>query len=276
VAELAVAYRIYPGAKSPAFFPNDKLLLSAVCLRSFKRALGNLSVKIWAILDGCPPEYEALFREVLGEYELEILRQDTQGNRKTFSQQIDLLTSQTDAEYIYFAEDDYFYFPEALQKMVAFMRGNRDVDFVSPYDHPDSYFTSSRHERHLVRPFGDGYWRTASSTCLTFLASRQTLLRTESIFRTYSSGNMDCPIWLTLTQKAGLANPKIHWCNILRIKLWIMSWMWGWRRILFSKSYRLWVPIPTLATHMEAGCLSPLVDWQGTILNNEETRFRKV
>jgi hypothetical protein len=149
------------------------------------------------------------------------------------------------------------------------MRGNRDVDFVSPYDHPDSYFTSSRHERHLVRPFGDGYWRTASSTCLTFLASRQNLLQTESIFRSFSSGNMDCPIWLALTQKAGLANPKIHWSNVLRIKLWVMTWMWGWRKLLFSKSYRLWVPIPTLATHMEAGCLSPLVDWRSAISNDE-------
>lgn len=270
MAQLAVAYRIYPGAKSPAFFPNDKFTLSAVCLRSFKRALGNLSVKIWAILDGCPPEYEALFRDVLGEHDLEILRQEKRGNQKTFSQQIDLLVRQTDAEYVYFAEDDYFYFPEALEKMANFMRENEDVDFVTPYDHPDSYYTSSRHERHLVRPFGDRYWRTASSTCLTFLTSRKNLLRTESIFRSYSSGNMDCPIWLALTQKAGLANPRVHWHDAFRLKLWGKAWVWGIRNILFSRSYKLWVPMPTLATHMEAGCLSPLVDWQSAISNTPE------
>lgn len=273
MTELAVAYRIYPGAKSPAFFPNDKLTLSAVCLRSFKQALGKLRVKIWAILDGCPPEYETLFREVFEEYEIEILRQEKIGNQKTFSQQVDLLTRQTDAEYVYFAEDDYFYFPEALEKMVIFMRQNVDVDFVTPYDHPDSYYTSSRHERHLVRPFGDRYWRTASSTCLTFLTSQKNLLRTESIFRSYCAGNMDCPIWLALTQKAGLANPKVHWHDIFRIKTWAKTWLWGFREILFSRAHRLWVPIPTLATHMESGCLSPLVDWQDTI--SSATEFKR-
>ena len=90
MTELAVAYRIYPGAKSPAFFPNDKLNLSSVCLRSFRRALGNLRIKIWAILDGCPPEYETLFQDVLGDYDLQIVKQDKIGNQKTFSLQMDL------------------------------------------------------------------------------------------------------------------------------------------------------------------------------------------
>jgi hypothetical protein len=64
--DLAAAYRIYPGAsKAPAFFETDKFKLSGMCLQSFKRALGGLRVKVWALLDGCPPEYEALFRETL-------------------------------------------------------------------------------------------------------------------------------------------------------------------------------------------------------------------
>jgi hypothetical protein len=271
--ELAVAYRIYPGAKSPAFFPNDKFRLSELCLRSFKRSLGNLRVKVWAILDGCPPKYEELFRDILAEENLEIIQQEKIGNQRTFSLQVDLLTRQTEANYVYFAEDDYFYFPEALENMVNFMRANVDVDFVTPYDHPDSYYTSSRRERHLVRPFGDRYWRTASSTCLTFLTSRKNLLRTESLFRSYAAGNMDCPIWLALTQKFGLVNPRIHWSNLLRLKIWARTWLWGFREILFSRPYRLWAPMPTLATHMESGCLSPLVDWQNAVSCAEELRL---
>ena len=274
MTELAVAYRIYPGAKSPAFFPNDKLNLSSVCLRSFRRALGNLRIKIWAILDGCPPEYETLFQDVLGDYDLQIVKQDKIGNQKTFSLQIDLPSRQTDSGYVYFAEDDYFYFPNALEKMVGFMRENEDVDFVTPYDHPDSYYTPSRHERHLMRPFGDQYWRTASSTCLTFLTSRKNLLRTESLFRSFSVRNMGCPIWLALTQKTGLTNPRVHWHDVFRAKIWGKTWLWGFRKILFSKSYRLWVPMPTLATHMESGCLSPLVDWQEAISKAEEVSIR--
>lgn len=269
--DLAVAYRIYPGiSKFPAFFSTDKLGLSAMCLRSFRAALGGLQVKIWALLDGCPPEYEQLFRKTFQGSELEVLSLNKIGNLATFSLQIDLLTKQTEAPYVYFAEDDYFYLPNALQEMVAFMREYRNVDFVTPYDHPDSYYTSSQFERHLVRPFGDRYWRTASSTCLTFLTSRENLILTQRTFRTYSRGNWDCPVWLALTQKRELANPRIHWQNLFRLAIWGQTWRWGYRALLFGKRYRLWVPLPSLATHMESTRLSPLIDWQTLFVNSQQ------
>ena len=269
--DLAIAYRIYPGvSKAPALFANDKLSLSETCLRSFKGALGELRIKMWVLLDGCPPEYELLFRNLFSDHELEIVSLSGVGNRRTFSLQIDLLTRQTEAAYVYFAEDDYFYLPDALVKMLAFIRENRDVDFVTPYDHPDSYCTSSRLERHLVRPYGECYWRTASSTCLTFLTSREGLLRTASIFRSYSSGNSDCSLWLALTQKLSLADPRIHWHNRVRVKVWAKTWLWGARRILLGRRYRLWAPLPTLATHVESSCLAPLIDWQNVFHRAEE------
>jgi hypothetical protein len=270
MSDLAVAYRIYPGvSKSPAFFSTDKYKLSEMCLRSFRSAMDGLQVKVWALLDGCPPEYESLFREVLADCDLEIVPLNKVGNLGTFSLQIDLLTKQTDAQYVYFAEDDYYYLPGALEKMVAFMRQNPDVDFVTPYDHPDSYHTSSRHERHLVRPFGDSYWRTASSTCLTFLTSRANLVHTQSIFRTYSRGNMDCPIWLSLTQKLELCNPRVHWHDGFRVKTWLKALRWGYGALLFGRRYHLWTPMPALATHMESSCLSPIIDWQRLFVDSQ-------
>jgi hypothetical protein len=261
--DLAVAYRIYPGvSKVPAFFSTDKFELSRMCLQSFKRALGKLRVKVWALLDGCPAEYETLFRETFQDSDLEVLNLDKIGNLASFSLQIDLLMGQTEAPYVYFAEDDYFYLPDALEKVVSFMKENRDVDFATPYDHPDSYYTSSRVERHLVRPYGDCYWRTASSTCLTFMTSRDGLVRNQSALRSYSRGNDDCAMWLSLTQKLALANPAIHWHNIARIKIWIKMWRWGVGRVLLGRRYRLWVPLPALATHMESTGLSPLIYWQ--------------
>ena len=268
--DLAIAYRIYPGiSKIPAFFSDNKYKLSRMCLRSFKSALGSLNVKVWALLDGCPPEYESLFREILAECDLEILSSNKIGNLRTFERQIDLLTKQTNAPYVYFAEDDYFYLPGALEKMIAFMRNNPDADFVTPYDHPDSYYTSSRHERHLVRPFGGSYWRTASSTCLTFLTSHEKLERTQRIFRTYSRGNMDCPIWLSLTQKMELCSPLVHFHGVFRMKTWLKTFRWGLGEILFGKRHRLWVPIPALATHIESSCLSPNIDWQRLFIESQ-------
>src|ERR1700677_2989346 len=100
--DLAVAYRIYPGAsKLPAFFPGDKFKLAEMCLQSFKRALGGLRVQIWALLDGCPPEYESLFRQTFQSDNLEIISLQKIGNRATFSLQIDLLAGQTEAPYLY-------------------------------------------------------------------------------------------------------------------------------------------------------------------------------
>ncbi|WP_158819622.1 glycosyltransferase [Granulicella sp. S156] len=267
--DLAVAYRIYPGvSKSPAFFSNDKFQLSNMCLQSFKGALGCLRVKIWVLLDGCPPAYEDLFRKVLEGYDLEVLSLNKEGNLATFSRQIDILAKQTDAPFVYFSEDDYFYLPNALETMVKFMQENRDVDFVTPYDHPDSYDTSSRFERHLVRPFGSRYWRTASSTCLTFLTSRDNLIRTQSMFRTYSRGNWDCPVWLSLTQKSELANLRVHWNSVFRMAIWAQTWRWGLGSVLFRRRHKLWVPLPTLATHMESTRLSPLIDWQAVFENS--------
>jgi hypothetical protein len=73
---------------------------------------------------------------------------------------------------------------------------------------------------------------------------------------------MDCPIWLALTQKLELGNPRVHWNNWFRTKTWLKTWRWGYGALLFGRRYQLWVPMPALATHMESSGLSPLVDWQ--------------
>ena len=108
--DLAIAYRVYPGvSRTPAVWSDDKLKLAAYCLSSFKRSLGPLRVKLWALLDGCPPSYEALFRQHFNADELVVLNLNSIGNQATFSIQLDLLTKQTECDLVYFAEDDYVY-----------------------------------------------------------------------------------------------------------------------------------------------------------------------
>jgi len=274
--DLAIAYRIYPGvSKMPAYCSTDKFKLAEMCLRSFRAALGELRFKIWALLDGCPPEYEALFRDVFKGNELEIVALNKVGNLKSFSAQIDILTKQTEADYVYFAEDDYYYLPDALVKMIAFMRNNKDVDFVTSYDHPDSYDTSFRYERHLVRPYGDRYWRTASSTCLTFLTSRKNLIRNKWMFRTYTRfRNYDYSLWLALTQKLSMADLRIYWSDVLHVKIWIKTLVWGFGSVFFGRYYRLWCPLPTLSTHMESTRLSPLVNWPELFQNYDRSKHQ--
>lgn len=274
--DLAVAYRIYPKMAKPALglpFSEDKYRLAEACLRSFRRSLGTLRAKVWVLLDGCPPEYEDLFRKYFTEKDLILMPLPGVGNHQTFLKQIEILAGQEDAEFVYFAEDDYFYLPDQFHLMTGFMRAFPDVDFISPYDHLDCYTLDLHRKPKWLRVHGDHHWRTAASTCLTFLTSREILRQTQHIFRTYARRNFDCSVWLSLT-KESLVRP-VDFCRWavrepLFAKITVRAWMFGWAQILFGKRRRLWTPVPGIATHMDAKALSPTIDWAG--LMREEDR----
>src|SRR5438105_9259866 len=117
--DLAVAYRIYPAVSKPALglpCSDDKYALSEICLRSFKESLGSVRTKIWVLLDGCPAQYEALFRKYIDPDDLVLCGLDRVGNRATFSKQIDILVEQQDADLVYFAEDHHFCLPAHVRE----------------------------------------------------------------------------------------------------------------------------------------------------------------
>src|SRR5215470_18923074 len=140
--DVAVAYRIYPKVSKPAQslpFGDDKLRQAEICLRSFRNSLGPLRAKVWAILDGCPGEYRALFERHFPSEDLFFVEVGGIGNQATYAKQLDILLSQCDAEVVYLAEDDYFYLPDQFPLMLRFLLNGQRVDFVTPYDHPDCY-----------------------------------------------------------------------------------------------------------------------------------------
>jgi hypothetical protein len=265
--DLAVAYRIYPKVAKPAAslpFGDDKYRLAEIALRSFKESLGSLRVKIWALLDGCPPEYEGLFRKYFDSPDLEILNLDSVGNFATFRRQIDILCGQEFSEFVYFAEDDYVYLPGQFHRMLDFLRENSDASFVSPYDHLDCYTLDLHRGPKWMRTAAGQHWRTAASTCLTFLTRKTSLQSYEGVFRSYSRGNFDCSLWLSLTKHRVfnlpafvryLADGSSYW------KILAKAWGYGWKQILFGARARLWVPVPAIATHLDSKALSPNIDW---------------
>lgn len=260
--DLAIAYRVYPGVSgTPAAWSDDKFELFAYCLSSFKQSLGLLRVKVWALLDNCPPSYEELFRDFFGPDELVVINLNGIGNQATFSMQIDLLSQQSEADMVYFAEDDYVYAPGALVEMVEFARANPDAHFVTAYDHLANYNLPIYRERHLIRSFGPRHWRTSTSTCLTFLATRTSLLRARRTFATYARRNDDGSLWMSITQKVGLFSLPVYGRDRAMFKLWLKAWYWGWPQILFGGTLRLWGPMPSLATHLQSNWLAPTIDW---------------
>jgi hypothetical protein len=265
--DLAVAYRICPYVSGPAKglpFSDDKLRQAEIFLRSFKNSFGSLRVKIWAILDGCPEEYHALFDRYFSAKDLVLIDLNGVGNQATFAKQIEILLSQRDSEFVYFAEDDYLYLPDQFQLMLGFLRDGQDADFVTPYDCLDYYRFELHRKPELVTIFEGHHWRTAATTCLTFLTRTSTLSRYERVFRTYSHRNDDCSLWLSLTKRCVfnplalfrfLARRDFYW------KVWLKAWFFCWPQILFGKKARLWVPIPAVATHWCAGHFSACLDW---------------
>jgi hypothetical protein len=265
--DLAVAYRICPfmSRTPPPVHQNSKFKLAALCLRSFKVALGPLNVKIWAILDNCPPEYEELFTSLWNNDDLVLSRQPGIGNGRTFAKQIEILNEQTDAEFVYLAEDDYVYLPGRFHLMLDLIRKNADVDFCTPYDHPDYYTHDFHRHKMRIKVEQDQVWKTQNGTTCTLLTRKQTLRETSAVLASFAKKNSDAGIWLSLT-KEHVRNPYdlITQPFIFPFRGWSMAcaWYFNWRQILFGRRYSLWTPVPSLATHMVAGLEAPHVNWE--------------
>ncbi len=277
VYDLAIAYRVYPKVSRPALnlpFGDDKYLLVEACFRSFQLSLGDVRAKYWVLLDGCPDIYEEIFRDRIPASDLVVARLPGVGNRATFARQIEILLQQEDASLVYFAEDDYFYLPGQFPLMLDFIRDSGDVDFVSPYDHLDCYKLDLHRTPSWIRPHGNRHWRTAASTCLTFLTHKKTLASCEPTLRTFVRGNDDCALWLSLT-KERIFNPwpfarylvqnQFYW------KILVKAWLYCPWQILFGHQWKLWVPVPGIATHLDKDALSPTVDWIG-LMSNESVK----
>jgi len=265
--DLAVAYRIYPKNSShrPPIFSSDKFKLSELCVKSFKRSLTGLKVKIWALLDGCPPAYEKLFTDLWDSSDLVLVRFPAVGDAATFQAQVRTLMEQTDADIVYLAEDDYFYQPDQFQLAVQFLRENPEAQFASPYDHPDIHNTELHRLPSLSKSFGGLTWNSCCSTTHTFLTTRATLTECRGVFlANYGRISPDLSKWLALTKKR-VFNPFVFLRWAATNRFWAGSifyaWYFCWRQILFGSSYTLWIPQPSIATHMVAGMEAPGVDW---------------
>ena len=70
--DLAVCYRIYPRVSgNPIFGFTNKLALLRLTLETFNEALGDLKVKMWVLLDNCPPEYQELVAFIFPKSDVE-------------------------------------------------------------------------------------------------------------------------------------------------------------------------------------------------------------
>jgi len=272
VYDIAVAYRIYPGiSKQPVIFRDDKWKLSELCLRSFRDSLGILRAKLFVILDNCSVEYKSLFLKYFSEEDIEFVEQSGIGNARTFALQIKLLLEQNDSEYVYFAEDDYFYLSNQFSAAIGFMK-ERSIEFITLYDHLDSYTLNIHNHTEKIAISHGKHWRTTGSTCLTFLTTKTALRATKNVFATYSKKNYDASIWFALTKRNVLNPLKMlsSSTTMQMVKIYAKAWLFCFATILFGKKRTLWNPIPAGCTHIESGGLAPNIDWQYEFQKSQE------
>ena len=273
--DVAIAYRIYPKFSRNAYKLDgwDKYKLSEVCLKSFLRCLSGINFKLYVILDGCPQKYTDLFVDLVPADQLELITTPGIGNGATFREQIKVLLSQNDSEMVYFAEDDYFYLENGFHDMLNVIQNRKDVDFVTPYDHPDYYQTKSEpgkpdylinlHNYNSKLIFEKRHWRTVSSTCCTFLTTRSTLAKTSQYLNLYPMLLSDYGMWLALTKMR-----RMHYNKLGTLKMYTF----GLRYLLSGKSFNLWSPIPGIATHMANLNFAPGIDWQAIITQYSQNK----
>ncbi len=263
--DLAVAWRIYPGvSKTPLIYPKNKFNLVSVCLKSFLASAANLEVKYYFLLDGCPKEYNQLINELFKDKAVEIIETASLGNLATFKMQIDILSTQEDSDIVYFAEDDYLYVPNEFHKMVSFIRNHKKVDFASCYLHSDTFTHPIHQHKKNTIDFEGHQWLSDSSTCLTFMTTKKTLLKTKDLLLTYSNGNNDCAMWLVMT-KTFIYNPlkyiQFYFSNKESFNILKVAVKYSFKFFFRFRKFSLYIANPAIGTHLEKDLVSPDINW---------------
>jgi len=261
---LCIAYRIYPKiSKTPIVFSEDKYKLSEFCLKSFVESLRGINYKMIVLLDGCPESYYELFVNNIPSDRLVIHKYTGIGNLPTFEKQIELLLEQEYSEYVYFAEDDYFYLPNQFKSLLDFIKLN-NVHFLTPYDHLDYYKHALHNHKKRVVLGEDRHWMQISTTCLTFLTTKTVLKQTYKTLKIYCKGSSETAVWMLLTKEA-IFNPFLIVKRVIQNKYVLVFFLqmirYGFLKIFWGKKYNLFCPIPSIATHMESKFIAPVVDW---------------
>jgi hypothetical protein len=135
-------------------------------------------------------------------------------------------------QYDFVDDSEYFLFQECdylylPDKRVGEMmlEAAKQCDFISPYDHPDKY----PHEVSDIKIIGGRHWKHTISTTSTFMARGEMVRKELDLFRGF--GWEDHGRWVKLGEMG----------------------------------YKLYTPIPSLATHCVEGCLSPAIEWRGVV-----------
>jgi hypothetical protein len=212
--------------KRPAGYSKDN------CLNGFLKACrfmeGQYSFHI--LCDGNIPDW-LLY--------VPLIQLNNVGNAQSFWTAYNEALKQPDSDWIYFAEDDYVYLPNAMAELELAIQ-NLGVDFITLYDHPGRYEYLPEHNltdgKNTIKRSGSRHWRSSPSTTMTFAASVKALRACYEVFDEWTNRDGYTVSWELFPRLQGLRGERDY-------------------------GFRLMGPMPSLATHCVIGYLSPFIDW---------------
>lgn len=165
---------------------------------------------------------EQMIRDLSKTFPYEI-RKSNVGQNQTMIDSYRIAAEMDD--YVLFQECDYLY-----RGIVGrtFLEALKVLRLVSPYDHPNFYKEECRDmhsEECRMRLVDNHHFRTTERNTMTWGCHSSMVKENQQMLERH--GYLDGPVWIDLK----------------------------------NEGYPLWVPIPSFATHMAEGYLSPGVEW---------------
>lgn len=219
----------FPSKHRPAWFSHE------ICFRNLVNTirLDPLAhrVKIIVVFDGTPEDFKSDFISAYcanASLGIDVQFVRSRSSLDSFMIMLGMVRNaqMPGSDLIYLLENDYLHQVGWVSKMFELYESGLQFDFLSLYDHPDLY-NLPKHANLTTRLVHSQshHWRTAPSTCASFILDKRAFNRDCEIFRSCLA---DHHLFAKLVGRRG--------------------------RVLLT-------PVPGLSTHSMADYLSPTIDW---------------
>lgn len=220
---MLTIYRLtdIPSTNVSPIYQEHKYALNSLCLKSFVHAFADVKPDMHFLCDYCPEEYREMISLIVPKSWNTEIEFTNIGINETMMRSYEIARDENDI--VLFQECDYLYRPNSGQLLLD---GVKEFGLVSPYDHLNFYKDKSIHSENVtLRLVGDTHWRTTERNTMTFAVTPEAYHSGYEIFKKY--GYLDSDVW---HENRAIGN-------------------------------QLWVPIPSIATHMVKDWMAPSVEW---------------
>jgi len=217
-----------PSTNPSPYFQKDKFKLNELCLRSFCSGYESVPNLMNLSVYFILDHCDKEYEKMIdGICQFDKTIQHTNlGINNTCLLQYDL-AMQSNSDVFLFQECDYIYQPQSGLKL---LEGVKKLSLVSPYDHRNFYIDKTIHSDECkIKLINDQHWRSVERNTMTFAMTNKALRDNFGILKKH--GYIDNQVWHDMR----------------------------------ANGYTLYVPIPSIATHMVKDFMAPGVDWDNLI-----------